>query len=104
MKQIRVYIPSELSGDAKVQDAVKHLAMTVGGATASPGMGIWYDKGQAVMEDVLVSEFITDRDVDNEVQLLIEAMHAAGEKSVLVTRQDIEARFVTPPTRDWEDR
>jgi hypothetical protein len=105
MKSTTIYIPLALQYNERLREQLVRLLAAVGGVTVYPAVGGWVaPDGTVEKESVNVSEFITDRDISIEVQLVIEAMHAAGEKSVLVTEQEITARFVLPPTGDWEDR
>ena len=95
-----VYIPAHLSNE--FNKAANLFAIYFGGATAYTAGGKWFDDtGEETNEEVLVLRGIyTGKQEDGNKEMedhifnaITEDLKAAGEETVLWTKQTIEANF-----------
>ena len=91
--EAKVYVGGSSFGGSKTLDA---LARKVGGWTLYDTQGGWVgDDDKLWTEKATVLEFMGERaDVEWGIRLIADAAKAAGEESVLVVRQLVDAQFI----------
>ena len=87
------FIPNNALESTFVFNWVNNITTKVGGVTVISASGEWYENNQYYQDKLGQYIWITHETIEEYFPRLIELMHEAGEKSVLWTKEEIEAHF-----------
>ena len=99
MHKFSLYLPAQYENMRGVENLITGITIWAGGITSFRGVGGWFNGPlDYVEEDVVVHTWLTTddetfREVQHDIDEMVELLHDLGEDTVLYTKEEIGVYF-----------